>query len=93
MDASTFTAYRLEQLRAADLDREHALLVSHREHGGVTATRRSRRRLWPFRRRSVAVTPGVAAPLAVTPGAAARAARAGAPACDPASLALAGPSS
>lgn len=31
MDASTFTAYRLQQQRAAELDREHALRVSHRE--------------------------------------------------------------
>lgn len=31
MDASTFTAYRLHQQRAAELDREHALRVAHRE--------------------------------------------------------------
>lgn len=31
MDASTFTAYRLQQQRSAELDREHALRVSHRE--------------------------------------------------------------
>jgi hypothetical protein len=31
MDASTYTAYVLERQRAADLAREHALRVSHRE--------------------------------------------------------------
>lgn len=31
MDASTHTAYVLERQRAADLAREHALRVSHRE--------------------------------------------------------------
>lgn len=31
MDASTFTAYRLQQQRSAQLDREHAVRVAHRE--------------------------------------------------------------
>ncbi|MFE7843979.1 hypothetical protein ACFUTX_02145 [Microbacterium sp. NPDC057407] len=31
MDASTFTAYRLQLQRSAELDRDHALRVSHRE--------------------------------------------------------------
>ncbi|HEY6799713.1 MAG TPA: hypothetical protein VI121_03660 [Agromyces sp.] len=80
MDASTFTAYRLDQQRAADLDREHALRVSHRERreAGMTATPLTRPRgLWPFGRRSTTSVPAADA----------------APACDPASLALAGPSS
>lgn len=43
MDASTFTAYRLHQQRAAELDREHVLRVSHRERqlavGGAAPVR------------------------------------------------------
>ena len=73
MDASTFTAHRLEQQRAADLVREHALRVSHRQRheAGVDTTPARPRGGW----RRVAAMPTSCPP------------------CDPASLALAGPSS
>lgn len=71
MDASTYTAFRLEQQRAAALDHEHRLRVAHRE-------------------RTAAV-----GPVQPTAGRGIRSfltRRPAQPACDPASLALAGPS-
>ncbi|MHC3000410.1 hypothetical protein [Microbacterium sp. HJ5] len=88
MDASTFTAYRLDQQRAADLDREHALRVSHRarhDAGVVTQPGRSRSRgVWSLfgGRPARGSAQRAAAPASVA-----------CPPCDPATLALAGPSS
>lgn len=53
MDASTFTAFRLDQQRAAELDREHALRVSHRQrHEATGAILPARRRVSAWFRRS-----------------------------------------
>lgn len=55
MDASTFTAYRLQQQRSAELDREHVLRVSHRERRlalGAAAPGRGIRSLFSRRSRA-----------------------------------------
>lgn len=55
MDASTLTAYRLQQQRSAELDREHALLASHRERRlalGIVAPGRGIRSFFLRRPRS-----------------------------------------
>lgn len=90
MDASTFTAHRLEQQRAADLVREHALRASHRQRheAGVDTTPARPRDGW---RRVADRVLGRGVGRAPRFGAAA--APASCPPCDPASLALAGPSS
>lgn len=49
MDATTFTAIRLNEHRAADLDREVALLAAQKEHRaarGEVNPEPARRRFW-----------------------------------------------
>ncbi len=82
MDASTHTAFVLEQQRATDLARDRALVASHREHRAHRAHREAgeaagapapaARRVFAWFRPAPAPAPG--------------------PVCDPACLALAGPS-
>jgi hypothetical protein len=78
MDASTHTAFALERQRAADLARDRALVASHREHRAAREARETAGALAPAPRRVFAWFRSPApAPAAV---------------CDPACLALAGPS-